>query len=192
MAWLGRNKWYFIVGLPLVSFVLAPFPLGMGMIYGITDTLRGHPQSAHGTMPKNLVGFWMREESDKPFAHPPAFYLMPDGRLAGIGGMTSRRWHFDDKTLFVDAVSHCGNCYAGNVTSAHSISFDGPDRMLIVQKNGDKERGIMGHYRRVENTDALRAEMTLLKESDDFETFARAGRVLRAITQYENLSKESE
>lgn len=189
MSWLGRNKWYFIIGVPMVSFVLAPFPLGMGMIYPITDTLRGHPQSPHGTQPKNLVGFWMREESKKYDFLGTAFYLMPDGRFAGNGGMTSRRWHFDDDVLFVDAVSRCGNCFAGNVTSTHSIKFDGPDRLHIVKKDGNVERGIAGNYRRVKITDALKAEMTRLGQSKDDEEFFKGRAVMGAIDHFENLSK---
>src|SRR5688500_5453773 len=125
-TWLGRNRWYFIIGAPLLWFVLAPFSLfGCGMIYPVWDVLRGHPAGRHGAQPPSFVGFWIREEVEMYDFLGQAFYLMPDGRFAGMAGMTSRRWHFDDDRLFIDSVARCGNCYQGNVTAEHSIRFVG-------------------------------------------------------------------
>src|SRR5438105_5040543 len=105
----GRNKMYFIIGVPLLCIALAPFPLGLGMIYPIRDILRGHPQWPHGAQPLNFVGLWIRDESVMYDFVGQAFYLMPDGRFAGLSGMTERRWHFDKNYLFIDSVSRCGN-----------------------------------------------------------------------------------
>ncbi|HXH60755.1 MAG TPA: hypothetical protein VNI20_05295, partial [Fimbriimonadaceae bacterium] len=43
-----------LVSIVLLYF-LAPWP-GLGMIYSITDPLRGHPDSRHGTQPSKFVG----------------------------------------------------------------------------------------------------------------------------------------
>jgi len=188
-TWLGKNKWYFIVGVPLLSFALAPFPLGCGMIYPIRDTLRGHPQGTHGTQPQNFVGLWIREETVIYDFLGQAFYLMPDGRIAGMMGMTETRWHFDDDCLFTDSVSHCGNCYQGNVTDVHTIEFVGADQMIVTNKDKNAERGIAGKYRRVDITSALKSEMNSLEDSsNDVERF-KSRTVLRVIEQFENLSK---
>lgn len=188
-TWLGRNKWYFIVGVPLLSFALAPFPLGCGMIYPIGDTLRGHPQGTHGTQPQNFVGLWIREETVMYDFLGQAFYLMPDGRVAGMMGMTETRWHFDDDCLFTDSVSHCGNCYQGNVTDVHTIEFAGADQMIVTNMVKNDKRGIAGKYRRVEINSALKSEMSRLKESSDESESFKAHTVLRAIEQFEILSK---
>ena len=188
-SWLGRNKWCFIIGVPLLCFALAPFPVGCGMIYPIRDTLRGHPQGTHGTQPPNFVGLWIREETVMYDFFGQAFYLMPSGRLAGMTGMTETRWHFDDNCLFVDAVSRCGNCYQGNVTDKHTVKFVGADRMIVTNKDKNEETGIAGNYRRVEITNALRSQMNRLHDSsNDVERF-KARTVLRAIEQFETLSK---
>ncbi len=62
-SWLFRNKLYFIIGFPLLSCGLSPFPFGCGLIYSIGDSLRGHPQGPHGTQPISFVGLWIRDES---------------------------------------------------------------------------------------------------------------------------------
>ena len=62
-SWLVRHKWYFIIGLPLLSFVFGPFPFGMGLYYPIRDDLRGHPQGHHGTQPSEFVGLWVRDKA---------------------------------------------------------------------------------------------------------------------------------
>jgi hypothetical protein len=188
-TWLRRYKWYFIVGVPLLGFALAPFPLGCGMIYPIRDTLRGHPQGPHGTQPQNLVGFWIREETVVYDFVGQAFYLMPDGRFAGMQGMTARRWHFDNDRLFIDSVSRCGNCYRGNVTTEHTIRFVGADRLFVTNRDKNAKRGIAGKYRRVEVDDALKSEMSRMKESADEGQSFKARTVLRAIESFETLSK---
>ena len=188
-TWLGRNKWCFILGVPLLSFALAPFPLGCGMIYPIGDTLRGHPQGAHGSQPQNFVGLWIREETVMYDFLGQAFYLMPDGRFAGMGGMTQRRWHFDDNRLFIDSVSRCGNCYRGNVTTEHDIKFVDADQMIVTNQDKLAKRGIAGKYRRVEITGALKSEMSRLEESTNEGESFKARTVLRAIEQFEILSK---
>jgi hypothetical protein len=189
-SWLGRNKWYLIVGVPLLWFVLAPFSLfGCGMIYPIMDTLRGHPQGAHGSHPQKFAGLWIRDEYVEFDFLGQAFYLLPEGRFAGMMGMTERRWHFDDNCLFIDAVSRCGNCYAGNVTTEHTIRFDGADQLLVTNKDKNATRGIAGRYRRVEIDAALKKEMTQRAKSTDDEQSFKARMVLQAIDQFEHLSK---
>lgn len=189
-TWLGRNKWYFIVGVPLLWFALAPFSLfGCGMIYPIRDTLRGHRQGPHGSQPPNLVGLWIRDEYVKYDFLGQAFYLMPDGRFAGIPGMTRRRWHFDDNRLFVDSVSLCGNCYQGNVTIEHTIKLVGADQLFVTNRDKAAKKGIAGEYRRVAVTGTLKSELKRLKESKDDSKSFKAHTVLMAIEQFENLSK---
>lgn len=178
-----------IVGIPLLCFALAPFPVGCGMIYPIRDTLRGHPEWPHGAHPQNLVGLWIREESVKYDFLGQAFYLMPDGRFAGMPGLTVRRWHFDDNCLFIDAVSRCGNCYRGNVTTEHTIQLIGADQLLITKRNKNAKRGIAGNYHRVPITGALKSELAGLEESQDEGVSFKARSALRAIEQFENLSK---
>jgi hypothetical protein len=173
----------------LFCFALAPFPLGLGMIYPIRDHLRGHPEGPHGTQPRNFVGLWIREESVKYDFLGQAFYLMPDGRFAGMPGMTKRRWHFDDDCLYIDSVSLCGNCYQGNVTSEHTIKFIAADHLLVTNRNMNVKRGITGQYRRVEITDAFKSELSRLEESSDEGESFKARSALRAIEQFEILSK---
>ncbi len=108
-SWLSKNKWYFIVGLPLFSFVLGPFPFGIGLYFPIRDNLRGHPQGRHGTQPSDFFGLWVRDKSIEFDFIGQAFYLMPDSRFAQTTGMTERHWHFDNNCLFVDSFSRCGH-----------------------------------------------------------------------------------
>jgi hypothetical protein len=187
--WTLRNWAYFIVGLLLLGFAFAPLPIGLGMMYPITDALRGHPVGPHGAQPKNLVGLWVREESVMYDFVGQAFYLMPDGRLAGMSGMTTRRWHFDEGRLFVDSVSRCGNCYRGNVTAEYTIRFSGPDQLLVNNTDKNGRRGIAGKYRRVGVTGALKSRMSrLAKATDEAESF-RGRMVLKAIENFEALSQ---
>lgn len=172
----------------MLYFALAPFPPGLGMVYLIRDTLRGHPQGSHGTQPQNLVGLWVREETLMYDFLGQAFYLMPDGKLAGTQGMTERRWHFDNERLYIDAVSRCGNCYRGNVTTKHTTQFVGADQLIVTNRLNAK-KGIVGTYRRVEITDALKPEMSRLEQSkDEVESF-KARSVLRAVEHFEMMSK---
>jgi hypothetical protein len=188
-SWIRKNKLYFIIGVPLLSIAFAPFPLGCGMIYPLRDHLRGHPQGRHGTQPQNLAGLWVRDETVMYDSLGQSFYLMPDGRLAGTGGMTERRWHFDNSRLFMDSVSRCGNCYQGNVTDEHKIKLIGADQMSVTNTDKDEKRGIGGQYRKVEITENLRSEVGNLHESkNELEKF-RAGCVLNAIQHFEVLSR---
>lgn len=186
--WISRNKWYLIVGVPLLSFALAPFP-GCGMIYPITDNLRGHPERRHGTQPQNLVGFWVRDESVMYDFLGQAFYLMPDGRFAGMQGMTVRRWHFDDNLLSVDSVSRCGNCYRGNVTTEYSVRLVDGDQMFVTNRDKNANRGISGKYRRVEVNSALQSAMSRLQDSPNEGESFKARMVLKAIEQFDQMSK---
>jgi len=186
--WICRKKWHFIVGVPLFSYALAPFPLGCGMIYPIRDTLRGHPERPHGTQPQNLVGLWIRDEPVMYDFLGQSFYLMPDGKFAGMSGMTVRRWHFDDSRLFIDSVSRCGNCYQGNVTTDHTIRFVGADYLFVTNRDMNAKRGIRGKYRRIEVDSALKSEMSRLQDSPDEGESFKARTVLGAIEQFETLS----
>lgn len=188
-SWLGRKEWYFIIGVPLLSFAFAPFP-GLGFGSNIRDILRGHPGWAHGSHPQKFVGLWIREEFVKHDFQGQAFYLMVNGRVAGRTGMTMRSWHFDRNTLFVDSFSTCGNCYAGNLTTAHTIMFTAPDQMVAASKDASAKRGITGTYRRVEITDALKTEMKRLVNADKYlDEWYKARAILGAIEQFEVMSK---
>jgi hypothetical protein len=182
---------YFIIGVPLLCFALAPFPFGFGMIYAITDSLRGHPIRPHGSQPQNFVGLWVREESVMFDFVGQAFYLLPDGRFAATGGMTQRRWHFDNNRLFIDSVSRCGNCYRGNVTTYYSVQFVGTDQLIVTNLNEHTKRGVAGKYRRHEVTDTLKSEFSRLEESKDEGESFKARSVLRAIELSEVMSKRS-
>lgn len=188
-TWLSRNKMVFIVGVPLLCCTLAPFPIGCGLIYPITDTVRGHPQGRHGQQPQKLVGLWIRNETVMNDFLGQAFFLMPDGRLAGMSGLTETRWHFDDNRLFIDAVSRCGNCYRGNITTKHGIRFVGADQLVIRKIGKSTQMGVAGHYRRAEINDALKSEMSRMKDSASDEESYKARSVLRAIEHFETLSK---
>jgi hypothetical protein len=187
-SWLRRNKLHFLVGVPLLSFILSPFPFGCGMIYSIEDNLRGHPEGPHGTQPPTFVGLWIRDELVPYDFFGQAFFLMSDGQLAGISGMTSRRWHFDNSSLFVDSISHCGNCYQGNVTSEYTTNFVGADQMLITNRNKLAKRGIAGTYRRFKITAALKLKMSQLSSSKNDDESFNARFVLEVIEQFDNLS----
>jgi hypothetical protein len=188
-SWLARNKIVFIVGVPLLCFALAPFPLGCGMIFPIRDSLRGHPEGPHGAQPGKFVGLWIRDETVMHDFVGQALYLMPDGRFAGMPGMTVRRWHFDNGRLFIDSVSRCGNCYQGNVTTEHTIKFVGADQLFVTNGNKNAKRGVAGKYRRVEITGSLESELSRLKESTDEGVIFKAHTVERVIGHFENLSK---
>ncbi|MCH7904193.1 MAG: hypothetical protein IH944_06450 [Armatimonadetes bacterium] len=116
-------------------FVLAPFP-GMGMIYSIVDPLRGHPHRPHGTQPNNFVGMWMQEEPEMYGFRASAFILESDSQVADGPGMSFRRWHVDKGSFFVDHMSRCGNCFAGNQTGRYDYEFDGDDRMKLTHVKG--------------------------------------------------------
>ncbi|MEQ1823776.1 MAG: hypothetical protein ABL949_14810 [Fimbriimonadaceae bacterium] len=194
-SWLGRKNWYLILGVPLLSFALAPFPFGMGMMFVVWDTVRGHPQWSHGSQPSKFVGLWVRDELVKHDFRGQAFYLLADGRVAGMAGMTRRHWHFDNNTLFVDSVSMCGNCYSGNLTTAHTIAFKGTDQLAAANKDTSAKRGITGTYRRIEITPALKAELNIVRTSEKYKSdeledeWYRARYVLEAIEQFETMSK---
>ncbi|MEI7985204.1 MAG: hypothetical protein WCI55_06215 [Armatimonadota bacterium] len=190
MSWLYRNKLVFIIGLPLLSCGLSPFPFGCGLIYSIGDTLRGHPQMPHGTQPPSYVGLWIRDEFVQFDFVGQSFYLMSDGKFVGIAGMTRRCWHFDNSHLFVDSVSLCGNCYQGNVTTKYTTQFIDSDQLLITNQNKNAEKGISGHYRRFKITAALKSNLNRLKESPDEDKSFKARSVLYAIEGFENLSNQ--
>lgn len=187
--WIRKRKWYFILGVPLLWFILAPFSLfGCGMIYPIVDTLRGHPEGPHGTHPARFAGMWIRDKVIEYDFLGQAFYLMPSGRLAGMMGLTERRWHFDDDRLYVDAVSRCGNGYQGNVTTTYKVKFVGDDQIVVANEGKDATRGIQGTYRRVRIDAGKKAELTQLAKADGAEGF-RSRMVLQAIESFEILSK---
>lgn len=190
-GWLGRHKWFFIIGVPVLGFVLVPFPIGICMIFPIVDTLRGHPEGPHGTQPAKFVGLWINEKAVKYDFRGQAFYLMSDGRLAGMNGMTSRRWHFDDGSLFVDAVSHCGNCYQGNVTSSYSVHFKDENHLTISNRDPNVSRGIGGHYERVDITAALKSEYEAMANSQDDDESFKGRNVLQVIEAFEARSAKS-
>jgi hypothetical protein len=191
-SWLARKKMYFIFGVPLLWFVLSPYPFGygMGMIYPIRDELRGHPTRLHGSHPQKLVGLWVRDEYVQFDFVGQAFYLMPNGRFASSPGMTQRQWHFDDSRLFIDSVSRCGNCYQGNFTTEHTITLVGADQIVVspVQKENAK-KGVVGTYRRVQVDGVYKREMERLAKSENEEEGFRGQRALLAITQFEVFSK---
>ncbi len=185
---LFRNKLYFIIGFPLLSFGLSPFPFGCGLIYSIGDSLRGHPQGPHGTQPISFVGLWIRDLSIPYDFVGQSFFLMSDGQFAGAPGMTRRCWHFDNSHLFVDSVSLCGNCYHGNVTNEYTTKFVGTDQLLITNQNKSAKKGIAGLYRRFKITSSLKLDLDRLKDSPDENQSFKARSVLNAIEHFENLS----
>ena len=191
-SWIARKKWHFIIGLPLFSFLfLGPIPVGLVFYYPIRDKLRGHPQGHHGTQPPQFVGLWVRDKVEEFDFIGQAFYLMPNGRFGQMTGMTERRWHFDKNRFFVDAVSRCGNCYQGNITSEFTAKFLSPDQLVITKDNKESEREIGGIYRRLQVTDKLKAEMNKLAMSDDDSESFKARMVLEAIKFSESYSKPS-
>lgn len=188
--WIRKRKWYFIVGVPLLWFALAPFSLfGCGMIYPIVDTLRGHPEGAHGSHPPKFAGLWIRDESIEFDFVGQAFYLLPDGRFAGMTGMTERRWHFDDGRLFIDSVSRCGNCYQGNLTAEHTVRFEGADVLFVTNARKAATRGIMGRYRRFKVDEDLKSRLTHLAKATDEPKSFRGRMALTAIERFELYSR---
>jgi hypothetical protein len=187
-SWLWRKKLYFMIGAPLLWMALAPFP-GMGLIYAITDPLRGHPLGRHGNQPEQFVGLWVRDRSVMYDFVGQAFCLLPDGRLAGMTGMTERRWHFDNDRLFIDAVSHCGNCFRGNVTTECKAKFVSADQMVVTNTDESANRGIGGTYRRLPVDASLKSKMAILSKSPDESISFRARMVLQACERAETLSK---
>lgn len=185
---MSRNKWWFIIGVPLMGFALLPFPIGCGMAYPIRDVLRGHPQWEHGSHPDKFVGLWIREEAIEFDFKGQAFYLLPDGLVAGLDGMSRRRWHYDNDKFFTDSVSLCGNCYAGNSTSAFKIAFRGANEMVASNLDSSVTRGIGGTYRRFEVSDGLKANMKRLSESTDDKENSKGRNVLRVIERVESLA----
>jgi hypothetical protein len=185
---LGSKIWYFIIGVPLLSFAFAPFP-GLGLGSNIRDILRGHPGWAHGSHPQKFVGLWIRDDLVRHDFRGQAFYLLADGRVAGMAGMTERRWHYDDDRLFIDSVSRCGNCYDGQHTAEHAVTFSGADKMTAINADKSATRGIMGTYNRVEITDTLKSKMNHLAKSNKYdEEWDGARVVLAAIKQFELMS----
>lgn len=180
---------YFFIGVPLLWFALAPFPFGLGMVYPIRDHLRGHPEGPHGTRLQKFVGLWVRDQAVEFDFVGQAFFLLADGRFAGIPGMTARRWHFDNNCLFIDSVSRCGNCYRGNVTTEYSANFLGVDQLFVMNKDKSAKNGIGGMYRRVEVTNAYRSQLNRLRRSVDNDENFKARVTLAAVEQFEAMSK---
>ena len=173
-----------VIAVPLLWLVLAPFP-GLGMIFLITDALRGHPHSKHGTQPSKFVGFWVREQPVEFGFSSEAFFLMQDSTVATTPGLARRSWHFDSDVLSLDYVSLCGNCYAGVRTSDFTVQFDGPDRLQLTPVHAMRETGVHGWYRRTEITDELKKVMNKLLEKEYSTEASHGHSVLRAIEQYE-------
>lgn len=172
-----------MVALLAVGFLLSP--VISPYFYAIRDQLRGHPQGAHGTHPQNFVGLWVREETVMYDYRGQAFYLMPDGRIAGTQGMTFRRWHFDNNTFFLDSWPGCGNAFRGVETTERTAEFSGPDVLLIADKSSAAKKGVVGKYRRVKITEALKSELDLLQKSENEEESFKARCRLNAIEHYE-------
>jgi hypothetical protein len=131
------------------------------------------------------VGLWVRDETVIYDYKGQAFYLMPDGKIAGTQGMTFRRWHFDNDNLFLDSWSGCGNCYHGVQTTERTAEFSGPDTLLITDKTGAAKKGVVGKYRRVKITEALKSELDLLRKSENEEESFKARCTVNAIEHYE-------
>ncbi len=179
---MGR-RWIYLVAFLAVGFLL--LPIIEPYFFSIRDQLRGHPQGAHGTHPQKFVGLWVREETVMYDFTGQAFYLMPDGKIAGTQGMTFRRWHFDNNTLFLDSWSGCGNCYHGVQTTERTAEFSGPDALLITDKTGAAKKGVVGKYRKVKITEALKSELDLLRKSENEEESFKARCMQNAIEHYE-------
>lgn len=183
MRWIGR-AWWCILGLGLVFFLLAPF-LGAAMIYTITDAMRGHPHTDHGTRPPEFVGMWIQEQPVQNAYREWAFFLMEDSTVANLGGTSKENWHYDDGRLSIDRVSRCGNCYSGIMTTDFLVEFDGLDRMRLTPADDKKRSKRIGWYRRVPVDAALRAEMEVRVNDHDELLASQARTVLRAIERYE-------
>ena len=113
---------------------------------------------------------------------------MPDGKITGTQGMTFRRWHFDNNTFFLDSWPGCGNAFRGVETTERTAEFSGPDALLISDKSRAAERGVVGKYRRVKITEALKSELDLLQKSENEEESFKARCTLNAILHYEGFS----
>ncbi len=168
--------------LPLLWFLLAPFP-GMALIYSITDPLRGHPESKHGTNPKSFIGLWVKEEPVEFGFTSNSLAFVEDGSFARRSGTSRRSWHYDDSRLSFDRVSGCGNCYRGVVTSDFSVEFEGNDRMKLTQVANGYERDVKGWYRRTKITEELKTRMTLQAKLEDYTLMSQATSILDAIEQ---------
>lgn len=179
MGWRWINAAAFLA----VGFLL--LPIIEPYFYAIRDHLRGHPKGAHGTHPQKFVGLWVREETVMYDYRGQAFYLMPDGKIAGTEGMTFLRWHFDNNIFFLDSWSGCGNGYMGVQTTERTAEFSGRDALLISDKSGGAKKGVLGKYRRVKITEALKSELDLLQKSENEEESFRARCTLSAIEHYE-------
>lgn len=183
---LKRTAIVSIVAAPFLWFVLAPFP-GLGLIYSITDPLRGHPHSKHGTQPTKFVGLWVQEVTKEFGSKEKAFFLMDNWDVADIPSTSQRTWHYDDGRLVIDSVSGCGNCYSGIVTGEYTVTFDGADRMELTHVDGH-DHHYFGWYRRVEITDALREAIEQQMRSESDLEARQAKMVMFAIEQYEHKS----
>ncbi len=153
-----------IIAFPFLWFILAPFP-GLGLIYSITDPLRGHPHGPHGKQPEEFVGMWMQEEPEEFGFRASAFFLMGDSTVADGPGMSFENWHVKKGTFYVDYMSRCGNGYAGNQTGKYEYEFDGADRMKLTHVIGTYDMDYSGWYQRVEVTDEFVREMEELEQS---------------------------
>lgn len=178
-----------VITLPILWFILMPFP-GMGLIFAIIDPLRGHPHGPHGTQPEKFVGMWIQEEPEMYGFRSSAFILMDNSRVADGPGMSFRHWHVDNDRFFVDYMSRCGNCYAGNQTGEYEYEFDGSDRMKITHVEGTFNLRYKGWYRRVEVTDEFVRKMEELEKSDYDAIGSQARWALFAIEQYESIQNE--
>lgn len=177
----------FFIGVPLLCVGFGPFPYGCGLGYPILDRLRGHPDEPHGTQPPSFVGLWVHDQPIPFDFQGQAFYLLPDGRVAGMQGMTVRRWHFDKDRFFVDSVSRCGNCYRGNVTAEYNVAFKGPSEIFVTNRDVSVTRGIRGTYHKVTITDSLRSDLNRRKDSKNESESFKARHVLRVIEHFESM-----
>lgn len=189
--WARRYWKQLIVGTVFSWLILTPFP-GLGTIFPIRDALRGHPHGTHGTQPSEFVGLWIPVGPSNDESVKQAFYLTSHGRVGGRSGMTSRRWHFDNKTFFIDAVSLCGNCYQGNVTCRFFTRFLGSNEVEMIPQDTPRWPKIAGRYRRVEVTDVFKEELNQLKDSSIDSERLNALNVLDAIKQAEHWSLQNE
>lgn len=150
---------------PVIA-VLAPFP-GCGLIYSITDPLRGHPHRAHGTQPEKFLGMWMQENPVEYGFRAASFILLDDSNIADGPGMSFRRWHVEGDTFYGDYMSRCGNCYAGNRTAEYRYEFDSPDRMRLAHIEGTYNLRYSGWYKRTDITEELLGQLIEMREDRD-------------------------
>ena len=169
-----------VIAVPLLWFVFAPFP-GLGMIYSITDPLRGHPHSKHGTQPSGFVGLWVKENPVEFGLISNAIALLADGHIGQHTGTSRYTWHFDESLFSLDKVSGCGNCFRGVVTSEFIVEFDGKDRMKLTPASSYSQRDIEGWYRRMDMTQELHEKMTEQAKLDDYALSSQARAILIAF-----------